>query len=374
MPAPPSSSADLIPLTVCMVGPHHPRPGGVTIQVEALARALRADGVVVHAVDTNVQAVRGIGPLGRALLPLAQVLVVPWRLRCAARRADLIHVHLASNWGFYLPMLAIAWARLWRNTPVVASYHGGAAGKFVRTHPRSVARFLPHITELISSSQAIAAVFEALGRQVTVIPNLIDLDQLGSDGAPRAAAAANAAPRLLWIKRFDATGHPELMLRAFARVHAELPAARLLMIGDGERLPAMQALAAAQHLPVEFAGRVPVERLRAAYREATVFVSSSAVDNQPNTLIEASALGLPIVATAVGGVPEMVHDGEDALLTPPNDAPALAATILRLLHETELAGRLGAAARANAERFTWPALRPQWAEVYRKASGRLEYW
>jgi len=306
------------------------------------------------------------------LLPLAQAALVPLRLQRAARRADLIHVHLASDWGFYLPMLAIAWARLWRKRPAVASYHGGAAGRFVRTHPRSVARLLPFIAELVSSSQAIAAVFEALDRRVTVIPNLMDLEQLGGAAASSTAAAPHAAPRLLWIKRFDATGNPELMLRAFARVHAELPAARLLMIGDGERLPTMQALAATQRLPVEFAGRVPVEQLRAAYREATLFVSSSAVDNQPNTLIEASALGLPIVATAVGGVPEMVHHGVDALLAPPDDADALAAAILRLLREPELAARLGAAARVNAQRFTWPALRPQWAEVYREASIRVD--
>lgn len=350
-----------------MMGPHHPRPGGVTVQVETLSRALRAEGVEVQAVDTNVQAVRAAGRLGRWLLPLAQLVIVPLRLQRAARRADLIHVHLASDWGFYLPMLAIAWARLWRKTPVIASYHGGAAGRFVRRHPHRVRRLLSHITTLASSSQAIAAVFETLGRTVTVIPNVIDLGQLDVSPLPE-RIAADPAPLLLWIKRFDNTGHPELMLRAFARVHAQRPAARLLMIGDGERLPAMQSLAAELQLPVEFAGRVPVERLRAAYRQATLFVSSSAIDNQPNTLIEASAMGLPIVATAVGGVPEMVHDRVDALLAPPDDAAALAAAILHLLDDPELAARLGNAALANAARFTWPAVRPLWTALYKETS------
>jgi phenylacetate-CoA ligase len=69
----------------------------------------------------------------------------------------------------------------------------------------------------------------------------------------------------------------------------------------------------------------------------------------------------------VGGVPEMVHDGVDALLAPPDDPSALAQAILRILHEPGLAGRLSQAAIANAQRFTWPAVRPQLAAVYGRA-------
>jgi phenylacetate-CoA ligase len=142
------------------------------------------------------------------------------------------------------------------------------------------------------------------------------------------------------------------------------------MIGDGQRQAEVQGLAAELAAPVEFAGRVSFEALKAAYTAADVFVSSSSVDNQPNTLLEASAQGLPIVATAVGGVPEMVHDGVDALLAPPDDPTALAAAIVRVLREPGLAEGLSAAARANAQRFTWPAIRPQLAAVYGRAMSR----
>ncbi|MEI2691466.1 MAG: glycosyltransferase [Anaerolineae bacterium] len=94
--------------------------------------------------------------------------------------------------------------------------------------------------------------------------------------------------------------------------------------------------------------RVSFAALLAAYAAADLFVSSSAVDNQPNTLLEASALGLPIVATAVGGVPETVHDGVDALLAPPDDPAALAQAILRLLREPGVAERFSQAAIVNA--------------------------
>jgi phenylacetate-CoA ligase len=357
-----------------MVGPHEPRPGGVTTQVETLSRCLRGDGIEVRSVDTNVQALRRLGRLGRWLLPLGQILVVPWRLMRATRHANLIHVHLASYWGFYLPMLAVALVRLWRRLPVIASYHGGMAGQFVAAQRSRVQALLGNVDILLTSAQAIATAFEPLGLQPILMPNVVDLAQFNPrPGGPR-DLSDRPAPLLLWIKRFDSVSNPALMVRAYALVRQKAPAARLMMIGDGPRRAEVEALAAALNAPVEFAGRVSFEALQAAYAAADLFVSSSAVDNQPNTLLEASAVGLPIVATAVGGVPEMVHDGVDALLTPPDNPIALAEAILRILHEPGLAERLSQAAIANAQRFTWPAVRPQLAAVYVKALGRLVDW
>lgn len=354
-------------LVVCMVGPHEPRPGGVTTQVETLSRCLRGDGVDVRPVDTNIQALRSLGRVGRGLLPLGQLVAVPWRLWRATRGADLIHVHLASFWGFYLPMLAIALARRLRHVPVVASYHGGMAEQFVAAHRRRVQALLQPIDVLITSAQAVGAVFETVGLRPVILPNVVDLQAFSARPDGPRAVAGRAGPLLLWIKRFDNVSNPALMVRAFALVRQQIPGARLLMIGDGQRQAEMRALAAELAAPVEFAGRVSFDALQAAYAAADVFVSSSSVDNQPNTLLEASAQGLPIVATAVGGVPEMVHDGVDALLAPPDDPAALAGAIVRILSEPGLAERLSAAAIANAQRFTWPALRPQVAAVYSQA-------
>jgi phenylacetate-CoA ligase len=357
-----------------MVGPHEPRPGGVTTQVETLSHCLRGDGVEVRPVDTNVQTLRRLGRPGRWLLPLGQILVVPWRLLRATRNASLIHIHLASHWGFYLPMLAVALVRLWRKLPVVASYHGGMAGQFVAAQRSRVHALLGNVDVLLTSAQAIAAAFEPLGLQPVLMPNVVDLAHFRPrPGGPR-DLTAQPAPLLLWIKRFDTVSNPALMVRAYALVRQEAPGARLLMIGYGPRRAEVEALAAALNAPVEFAGRVSFEALQAAYAAADLFVSSSAVDNQPNTLLEASAVGLPIVATAVGGVPETVHDGVDALLAPPDDPTALAQAILRLLHEPGLAERLSQAAIANSQRFTWPAVRPQVAAVYGKALGSLGEW
>lgn len=359
----------LADLVICMVGPYAPRPGGVTVQVETLARCLRGDGVEVHSVDTNVQALRKLGRLGRWLLPLGQALIVPWRLWLATGNADLIHVHLASFWGFYLPMLAIALVRRLRHLPVVATYHGGRAGQFVGAQRHRVQALLRHVDLLLTPARVIGAVFDGLGPPNLVVPNVVGLDTSAARRVRPADMAANPAPLLLWIKRFDATGNPLLMVRAYALLLESIPQARLLMIGEGPRLAEAQALAAELAAPVEFSGRLSHAELLPVYAAADLFVSSSAVDIQPNTLLEASAAGLPMVATAVGGVPEMVHDGIDALLTPPDDPAALAQAMVRVLRQPGLAETLSRGAMANAERFTWPAVRPQLAAVYGSALG-----
>lgn len=371
-------------LRVCMVGPHYPRPGGMSTQVELLSACLRADGVEVRSVDTNVQALRRFGWASKLLLPPAQVLAVTRRLGQAASGADLIHVHLSSYWGFYLPLSVALGVGRQRRLPVVATYHGGKAPVFVSRQRRAVHALLSRTAALIVLTRYTAQVFEGIGLQPVIVPNLVDVERFRLARARRAScgdgqhAAAGSETRrdqslrILWIKDFNAVGNPQLMLRVFAQVYQALPQARLTMIGAGELLPAMQAQAGALGLPVEFTGRVPFTSVQDYYAQADLFVSTSAVDNQPSTLLEASASGLPIVATAVGGVPEVIDNGVNGLLAPSGDADVLAAAILRLAQEPELAARLGQAALRNADRFAWPAVRGQLAQMYRRVCDKLD--
>ena len=361
--ASPDELADLI---VCVIGPHYPRPGGVSTQVEALSRSLRADGVTVRSVDTNVRSLRSLGKLGRLLMPAAQLLIVPIRLWKAADGADIIHAHLASYWGFYLPMIAVVLVRRLRGVPAVASYHGGKAAVFVPGNRHTVLPLLERLDALIASSAFTGRVFESLGLRPVIIPNVVELDQYQPNppGNGSGRLAERDKPALLWIKSMDDAGNPCLMVQAFARLRQVLPGATLTMIGDGVLREEAQTLAQSLDAPIDFAGRVSYTALKESYARADVFVISSAVDNQPCTLIEASACGIPVVATAVGGIPDMVRDGVDALLAPPGDAAALADAVLRVVQQPELAGALGRAGIDNAQGYAWPAVRARLGELY----------
>jgi 2-deoxystreptamine N-acetyl-D-glucosaminyltransferase/2-deoxystreptamine glucosyltransferase len=99
-----------------------------------------------------------------------------------------------------------------------------------------------------------------------------------------------------------------------------------------------------------------------------VLVLPSAYEEMGSVLVEAMAAGLPVVASAVGGIPEVVQDGVTGLLVPPGDADALAAALDRLVADPALRARLAAGARAHARRYAWPELAARVAAVYAAAS------
>jgi len=141
----------------------------------------------------------------------------------------------------------------------------------------------------------------------------------------------------------------DVLIEAFAIVRNAFPTARLWIVGDGKLRGHLQALA--RHLGVAdevvfwgFRSDVP-----AILSLATVGVNSSRTEGLCNAIMEYMAAGIPTVATTVGGNPELVLDGETGVLTPLNDAQALAHALIGLLADSELAARYGKAARLRLE-------------------------
>ncbi len=132
----------------------------------------------------------------------------------------------------------------------------------------------------------------------------------------------------------------------------------LLVAGDGPDRQALELEAERLGLAgrVRFLGAQPRERVLALFRAADAALLSSAWENFPHTVVEALAAGTPVIATRVGGVPEVVHDGENGLLVPAGDPEALAAAIRRFLHEPELRARLVAAAKPSVEAISRDAI------------------
>lgn len=162
------------------------------------------------------------------------------------------------------------------------------------------------------------------------------------------------------------------LLRAFKNLseqHLEI-AARLVVVGDGPERETLEATAASLGLSdrVIFAGQV--NNVEVYFRAADVLVNPSHSEGSPYVLLEAMAAGLPIVATAVGGVPEMVENNKTALLVPDNDSQAMADAIARLLSDKNFAAQLSDNAGALiSSRFSPETYVQSLAEVYRAVIG-----
>lgn len=367
------------------VGLYHPVVGGEERHAERLARALRAEGheivivtrrlagSVVHELHRGIPVYRAIraielGPLF-ALSYMASFGAFLVRHR---RRYDVIHTTYLYLGG----ITAILLRPLLRRPVVVRVVSGGPAGdlQWFRT-----LRFIPLVHWLnqpvvalalavlrradafvvLSPSVADELAASAFPRQrIVCIPNGVDPKQFSPPTmeervVARRALGIEAERVVLCVGRLARVKGQDVLLSALARLEAMRPPPLLVLVGGGPEQTNLEAQATALGIGqrVRFVGAV--DDVRPYLRAADCFVLPSRSEGMPLALIEAMAIGLPCVATRVGGSRDLISPGETGLLVEPEDPGELAAALDILLREDRMAAHLGAAARtAVLDRFT----------------------
>lgn len=206
--------------------------------------------------------------------------------------------------------------------------------------------------------------------RMLVIPNGVDLRRIGEAGAggAREELGIGADDFVVGtVARLEATKDTITLARAFAKLYSRQPEARLklLIVGDGEQRALIEAFVAERRLneAAIFTGlRHDAPRLLGAMN---VFALSSLSEGMPITALEAMAARLPVVATNVGALPELVEEGVAGFLVEPKDDEALADRLARLYSNPELAKRFGAAARRKVEReYSLELMLRRYADLY----------
>lgn len=174
-------------------------------------------------------------------------------------------------------------------------------------------------------------------------------------------------PRLLCLGRLVAEKGFDLALRAFARLVEFFPNLSLTIAGDGPERATLEQLTAELGLGqvVEFVGWVQPERVPELINTASIVVVSSRTEGLPQVSLQAAQMARPVVATRVGGLEEIVADGETGYLVPPEDSETLASAIAKLLAHPEDAKRMGITARFRVqERFDWKSYLDAYDALY----------
>lgn len=267
----------------------------------------------------------------------------------ARSRCDVVHAHLEAS-----AMLAPPAAALSRR-PAICTFHhvpGPLSGRSARRERVAVAcanrsRRVVFVSE--ASRRGFAARYGE-GPRWTVVPNGVDLDRFrpGDAPLPPDLRAGDAPTAVLVGAMRPGKGHAAA-IEAWPKVRASVPDARLLFVGSGELEPALRAAAATAGIAdaVVFAGvRADVDEI---VRASQVVLLPSESEALPTVLMEAAACGRPVVATRVGGTPEVVVDGETGTLVPLGDVGAFADAVTALLGEREMRESMGSAARRHAE-------------------------
>lgn len=182
---------------------------------------------------------------------------------------------------------------------------------------------------------------------------------------PKESYSAGETFHILHIGRFNEQKNHGRLLRVFQRLSKENPGLRLDLIGEGELRQEMEGLAKELRLEdrVTFLGSQ--SNVYPYLQSADLFLLPSNYEGIPMTIIEAMGTGLPIVATAVGGVPDMLENGIDGLVVPCEEE-AVADACASLIQNEALRERLGRAARQNADRFSAETMGKRYLELYRK--------
>jgi len=234
--------------------------------------------------------------------------------------------------------------------PIVTTVHGGQRTDIYQQAARHLSRIADYVIAVAQSGADEMRRYGLAPDRLTTIYPGGDLEAFfvlerrrpaAIPGVPEDALVIGTVTRLAPTKGLDD------LLAAFARLCRERSNLRLVIVGTGEQEADLRALADQLDITshVIFAGfRTDVPEL---LRRFDLYVTSSVWEAMPMSVVEAMAGALPIVATAVGGICELIQDGETGLLVPPRDPAALAAALERLLADPDLARGLGQRARAQ---------------------------
>jgi L-malate glycosyltransferase len=356
------------PVRVCLVGPSLDILGGQAVQLQRLLGRLReVPSLAVDFLPVNprlpgkLRALQGIKYVRTIVTETAYVA----SLARIARQYDVLHAFSASYSSFLLaPAPALLAARLAGRRSVLNYRSGEAEDHLARS---AVARRLAAAADaVVVPSGYLVGVFGQFDIPARSIHNFVEVEAIPYRRRPE------PRPIFLSNRNLEPMYNVGCVLRAFARIQADVPGAELVVAGFGSERPALERLAGELGLRgVTFVGRVRPEEMPALYDRADVYLNSPDIDNMPNSVIEAYAAGLPVVSTDAGGIPFIVDSGRTGLLVPRNDHEGLAAAALRVLREPGLAARLADAGRAEVEgKYTWAAVRPEWERLYHELAGR----
>jgi glycosyltransferase involved in cell wall biosynthesis len=308
------------------------------------------------------------GTLLRPQTALAIARIAAW---IRAQDAALVHCH-----DVYSVLLGVPAARL-AGVPVIASRRD--LGHHVTPLQRPLLRLaLRQADRVLANAATVASQLEhddgVPAERLAIVPN--GLDVVAFDARARALAAPapvgdGGPPTVVVVARmtYPAKGHDDL-LRAAALVHKTVPEIRFVLVGDGPRESALRRLAAELGIEpiVHFIGRRP--DVPALLVRADLVCHPSRMEGLPNAVMEAMAAARPIVATAVGGTPELVRDGVHAILVAPEAPEELAHALLELLADPARGAALGRAARERVERsFNLAALVERVERLYAEMCG-----
>jgi len=344
---------------VLMVGSSLGSPGGITAVVKSLMQSplFTQWNVIYVAAYTRPGLLSQLQTFGTALATITGEII--------GQRVGLVHVHSASRGSFWRKSIICAMARMFR-IPYVFHIHSGEfpefyareCGTVAQRWVRSILRHASRVLVLTSTWQRQIKAIEAAAN-ISIVPNAIPRPS-------RFSAQRNIGTRVVFLGRLREKKGVFDLLKAVPEILRIIPAARFVLAGDGELdLVRSEAAKLGIEQAIELPGWVDGEDKDALLRGADVLVLPSYFEGFPVCILEAMAARVPIVATRVGGIPDVLDQGACGLLVEPGDVSGLTHALIRALQDDALRVQLvDSAFRRFEGEYSLEHMAERMSEVY----------
>lgn len=282
-----------------------------------------------------------------------------WTTYRRRKKTDLVLIDTYSTQNFYYAV-GVAWLCRVLDMTYMPILHGGNLPERLKKSPKQSRKLFDNAALNISPSLYLKQEFEEAGySNVIYIPNTIAIDRYIFH------KKNFDVPKLLWVRSFARIYNPELAVRVLHALRQQGYDASLCMVGpdaDGS-LSKVKALAATLGVTVTFTGKLSKDRWTALSKAYNVFINTTNFDNAPLSVIEAMALGMPIVSTRVGGMPYLIAHGNDGLLVAPDEVEQMTDAVVSIFEHTDQTETMVNRARKKVEDHDWSKVKPLWQQV-----------
>lgn len=236
-------------------------------------------------------------------------------------------------------------------------------GRFIRITARSILMNADSVLALTENMRK--RMMNICPREISIVPNGINLEQFSVRSPTR--MKEEGTKNILFVGRLHPVKGVQYLIRAMKKVLEEIPDAKLILVGDGEERERLEALSIQLGIQksVHFIGIVPHEMVHTFMHQADVFVLPSLSEGFPNVLLEAMACKLPVVATRVGGIPDIIEDGTNGYIVEVNDSQNIADRILFILKNEILMNEFSVNNEQKVKNYTWDAVIFNLEEIFR---------
>jgi glycosyltransferase involved in cell wall biosynthesis len=282
-----------------------------------------------------------------------------WTTIINVYKVDFVLIDVYSTQNFWFAIFTSQICRLF-NCKYITKLHGGNLPQRLENNPVLSDLIFKNAYKLTAPSEYLYDFFKRkYSENLVFIPNTIELENYTFE------AHNFDYPKLLWVRSLSDIYNPKMAIKVLSEIKKTHPKAILAMVGPDKNnlLEELKEYATSLNVEVNFTGLLSKETWTEFSKEYNIFINTTHFDNTPVSVIEAMALGLPVISTNVGGIPNLIQHKKNGLLVNDDDDQEMTKCIIELIDNYQFKDTIVKNARKMVENFDWQTVKQQWLEI-----------